>query len=386
MKEGRAKGEKIMYKKHFYTAVILLSFLAVGIHSAHAQIILSQDGWNVSGIGDWDSDTKTATLTTDVTETITISNPWPTEGSYPNLITLLGGGHTISGTSGFGIDLGGIESEYNASVTIQNLNVTGFDVGINLEWCHYINIENVNITGCDSGMTLNPSGYCDVINNTISDCSLYGIFMSAAGTNTLEGNIISGSDYGVLMQSGSLYNTLKNNTIKDNNVGPLSVGISILSSDDNIIYNNNFINNSDHAAVNYLWNNKFYFNGSGNYWDDYLGQDTNDDGIGDTLLPHLGLDYYPLIAPLPLTPEVMIQILIIDVEKLNAKEGIINSLDAKLQNALDALNAANAGQRQDAINKMQAFINAVLAQSGNQISEDDAALLIAQAEAIIDQL
>ena len=49
----------------------------------------------------------------------------------------------------------------------------------------------------------------------------------------------------------------------------------------------------------------------------------------------------------------------------------------------DALNAANAGDREDAVNKLQAFINAVEAQSGNQLTVEQADQLIAAANRII---
>jgi len=71
------------------------------------------------------------------------------------------------------------------------------------------------------------------------------------------------------------------------------------------------------------------------------------------------------------------------VGSFNLQQGIENSLDAKLQNVFDALDAANAGQRQDAINKIQAFINSVEAQRGNALTEEQADTLIGIANEII---
>ena len=93
-----------------------------------------------------------------------------------------------------------------------------------------------------------------------------------------------------------------------------------------------------------------------------------------------------LAAPVVGSPEELIEQLIADVEALNLNQGIDNSLDAKLQNALDALEAANAGQRQDAVNKMNAFISAVAAQSGKALTSEEADILIALAQDIIDLL
>jgi len=80
-------------------------------------------------------------------------------------------------------------------------------------------------------------------------------------------------------------------------------------SNNNIIYLNNFINNTKNARSFYstnIWNSTekitYTYGGStftnymGNYWDDYNGSDANGDGIGDT--PYIidsDKDYYPLI-------------------------------------------------------------------------------------------
>jgi FIMAH domain-containing protein len=81
-----------------------------------------------------------------------------------------------------------------------------------------------------------------------------------------------------------------------------------------------------------------------------------------------------------------LQALIQVVTNLNKKQGITNSLDAKLQNAQAALTSAKAGQRQNAINQLQAFINEVNAQRGKALSIVQADLLVKMASEIIAQL
>lgn len=67
----------------------------------------------------------------------------------------------------------------------------------------------------------------------------------------------------------------------------------------------------------------------------------------------------------------------------NLKHGIENSLDAKLDAALKALEDINENNDVAAINTLEAFINAVQAQSGTKITEADADALIAAAQEII---
>ncbi len=70
------------------------------------------------------------------------------------------------------------------------------------------------------------------------------------------------------------------------------------------------------------------------------------------------------------------------VQTLNLSHGIANSLDAKLQNALEALDAANAGATTSACNRMNAFLNHVRAQSGKAITEEQAGQLTASAQQV----
>lgn len=88
-----------------------------------------------------------------------------------------------------------------------------------------------------------------------------------------------------------------------------SIGVWITSDSSllNTFYYNSFINNINQAysfAPTTKWNDGA---GRGNYWSDYTGVDDGSpdprtdeprvagDGVGDTLLPHQGVDWYPLM-------------------------------------------------------------------------------------------
>ena len=71
---------------------------------------------------------------------------------------------------------------------------------------------------------------------------------------------------------------------------------------------------------------------------------------------------------------------------INASNGIINSLDAKLESVKKALEDLNANNDGAAINSLQAFINAVEAQRDKQITTEQADYLIANAQRIIASL
>jgi len=92
------------------------------------------------------------------------------------------------------------------------------------------------------------------------------------------------------------------------------------------------------------------------------------------------LYYGPIPVP---SPQEATQDLIDNVKSMNLQQGIANSFDTKLTNALNALNALNVGQRNDAVNKLYAFINEVEAQKGNKLTNEQADRLITAVHDII---
>ena len=79
------------------------------------------------------------------------------------------------------------------------------------------------------------------------------------------------------------------------------------------------------------------------------------------------------------TPENLLQQQIDLVASYNLQQGIFNSLDMKLQNAKDALQAARANDLARACNLVTAFMNEVQAQSGTLLTTSQADALLALA-------
>jgi hypothetical protein len=88
----------------------------------------------------------------------------------------------------------------------------------------------------------------------------------------------------------------------------------------------------------------------------------------------------------PATVRVRLESLVDHVFDLNIAFGISNSLNSKLSAVSQALDDANEKNDVSAINKLQAFTNAVEAQRGKHIPDADADALIAAAVGIIDML
>ena len=86
--------------------------------------------------------------------------------------------------------------------------------------------------------------------------------------------------------------------------------------------------------------------------------------------------YYP-------DPKVSTQKLIETIRTWNLPKGTENSLTSKLQNAIQSL---ENGQQNAAINKLNAFINEVKAQSGKKLTNAQADALIAEAQRIINTI
>jgi len=230
-----------------------------------------------------------------------------------------------------------LENSYQNSIYNNTIYDTGFNwqsSGIFLETnCHNNTIEINNIyDNTQYGVRLQDN--CDdniIYNNSIRNIFIvaqdFGVYIIInCDNNTIENNWIDSQNneairittncHYTFIINNTLENTMKgiyfgdndNCTIRNNTIRyTTTYGIQFYStSEDNKIYNNTFINNTgtgmylQHVTCiknliyfNYFFNNTLHAqdNGSlnawdngkvGNYWDNYTGEDTDDNNRGDT--------------------------------------------------------------------------------------------------------
>jgi parallel beta-helix repeat protein len=157
-------------------------------------------------------------------------------------------------------------------------------------------IYNNTITNNKYGIHIEEiSKYNNISKNIIKD-NYQGIWLYQTRENVIYQNIIiNNSDVGIKAK-GSISNIIRRNNFSHNFRGIYFC----CGSFENIMYENSFILNSE-THVKGSSNNIWFYENTGNYWDDYKGLDNNNDNIGDS--PYLleggvATDQFPLYEKL----------------------------------------------------------------------------------------
>jgi hypothetical protein len=168
--------------------------------------------------------------------------------------------------------------------------VGSHDVVIEANTCHYNSDAGIRIRGTT------PSTRDFLITRNNVTYNAIGI-ITYVNETTINKNYVSyNARYGLYINNGAQANSITDNNVLANG----NADIYLNSSSNNDIYHNEFIDNG--AQVHSLDSVNVWDDGypsGGNYWNDYDGNDTNRDGIGDTpyIIDSNNQDRYPLIRP-----------------------------------------------------------------------------------------
>jgi len=200
----------------------------------------------------------------------------------------------ITGNILINCPLGGIslhfESTYN-KILENVLNDIGYTSIFTGDLCDHNDIIENNINNAGNAVFL-CSSYNNIIENNINKTGVgisSGMYWLSEYNNIIDNNIFNSTNYAMLFLNYG------NHLVKGNYLCSGLEGISIYDSPDNTIYQNIFKDFSGDNAIISAGGGSFWDNGTvGNYWDDYVGADINEDGIGDSVYTNTG-------SPVPFT-------------------------------------------------------------------------------------
>jgi parallel beta-helix repeat protein len=261
---------------------LIFSFCGILVQPVESQsfesIYIRADG-SVEGADKIQRDGNVYTLISDINGSIVVER---------DNVVLNGAGYRLQGDG----NVNGITLDDIRNATVKNLKLSRFNIGIVVMGSNNNEILQITITDSYRGLDLTASENNTVSGNYITNNN-EGIALENTYNNIVENVITNNSDIGIFL-NGAGYNNILGNNITNNKRG---IVVSICY--DNVIYHNNLVNNVNHVETDNsdgIWDS----GEEGNYWDDYAGLDSDEDGIGDTpyIINENNQDNYPLMKPI----------------------------------------------------------------------------------------
>jgi parallel beta-helix repeat protein len=193
--------------------------------------------------------------------------------------------------------------------TIENNYLVNNCHNIKLDYSCNSRVLKNTIEGKCYGIRLMNSVSCTAADNNVSGC-IGGVHLENTTNCVVRRNYITKNDQGIRLYSPCTYNQILENNVYDNNydgmIAPMPPNATFFQ---NLIFHNNFINNTNSFIYNVygsVWDNGYP--SGGNYWSRYNGTDfyngvyqneTGSDDIGDKpyAVNSFEVDRYPLMRP-----------------------------------------------------------------------------------------
>jgi len=221
-----------------------------------------------------------------------------------NNTILDGNGYTIV-SGGVSHTTYGIFMENVSDVVIRNVNIRGFRFDFHVGFSSNITLSNSTLScnnkDCNTivGAEFDFAFNCTIANNNFT--GKYGLSLVSSSCNTFSGNSITDCQLGIYVPYFSIpYSS--NNTFCQNSFtrNLFNIYFEYFSPNNRFFHNNFSLGSASNGrqvegdCSIQIWDNGV----EGNYWSDYNGTDSNQDGIGDTpyVINENCPDHYPLMG------------------------------------------------------------------------------------------
>jgi parallel beta-helix repeat protein len=191
------------------------------------------------------------------------------------------------------------------NVTIRNVKIEGFAVGIELASFNKGAIHGNIITNNGDSIRLSGFGQFSSFGNAMSENTITGNENGIVMEGYVVGNLISGntitnnSNCGIILVTlMPLHSPAEKNIVSGNTIANNGYGICLNGSSKNLIYHNDFANNTVQVSTENsanVWDDGYP--SGGNYWSDHVCTGIPSDGSEPCILDESNMDRYPFQIP-----------------------------------------------------------------------------------------
>lgn len=198
----------------------------------------------------------------------------------------------------------GILVSITRKTLIKDNKIHDLRYGIHYMYADFNRVEGNKTYNNKAGLAIMFSKGLEIESNVSYDNTEFGLLFRDIFNTKVTKNILSGNQKGFFLYN-SLFNEIWENIIAENEIGSHVWA----GSEDNKVYDNSFIRNKTQVKYVGMKDEKWTYEGRGNYWSDYLGWDIDGNGMGDkpyeanTVMERL-IWAYPIIKLLFNSPAV----------------------------------------------------------------------------------